>query len=231
LNISTNTLQNKVLDLGDLPLTPGGNQPGFPLSPWTGWKVHSVDLTRGVAILGDSIEYLGNKLPKWEGSIANGFNFGSAIRFSAQLDWKAGYFVNNNTQSFREKTTPVAEARVDTTFLSPTERLIRFGPYRTATKDSVVTSGSVTSPYIQEGSFMRLREVSLTFQIPARYSERVRMHSAALTLAGRNLNLWKGAYEGPDPEVHSNAFSSTDQSDFLQLPQARRFVARLTFQP
>jgi len=229
--ISTNTLRNVVTSLGDLPLTPGGNQVGFPLSPWTGWRVHSVDLARGVAILGDSLEYLGNKLPKWEGSFFNSFSFGQAIRLSAQLDWKEGFFVNNNTQSFREKTNAVALERVDTTVLSPSERLRRFGPYRTATKDSVVTSGSVSSPYIQDGSFMRLREVSLSFQIPDRYLSVARVRGATLTLAGRNLNLWKRGYQGPDPEIHSNTFSSTDQADFLQLPQARRFVVRFAFQP
>jgi TonB-linked SusC/RagA family outer membrane protein len=231
MRIATNTLRNKVLDLGNLPLTPGGNQPGFPLSPWTGWKVHSIDAARGIAILGDSIEYLGNKLPRWEGSFFNGFNFGSAIRLSAQLDWKAGYFVNNNTASFREKSTPVAQNRVDTTALSLAERIARFGPYRTATKDSVVTSGSVTSPYIQDGKFLRLRELSLSIQIPDRYLVRSGVHGATVTFAGRNLSLWKGAYEGPDPEVHSNAFNGTDQADFLQLPQARRYVVRFAFQP
>ena len=188
-------------------------------------------VARGVAILGDSLEYLGNKLPKWEGSFFNSFSFGQAIRLSAQLDWKEGFFVNNNTQSFREKTNAVALERVDTTVLSPSERLRRFGPYRTATKDSVVTSGSVSSPYIQDGSFMRLREVSLSFQIPDRYLSVARVRGATLTLAGRNLNLWKRGYQGPDPEIHSNTFSSTDQADFLQLPQARRFVVRFAFQP
>jgi hypothetical protein len=57
------------------------------------------------------------------------------------------------------------------------------------------------------------------------------VHGATVTFAARNLSLWKGAYEGPDPEVHSNAFNGTDQADFLQLPQARRYVVRFAFQP
>jgi TonB-dependent SusC/RagA subfamily outer membrane receptor len=54
--------------------------------------------------------------------------------------------------------------------------------------------------YIEDASFTRLRELSLTYSLPSRISQQLRARDVALTLAGRNLALWSH-YHGTDPEV------------------------------
>jgi hypothetical protein len=88
----------------------------------------------------------------------------------------------------------------------------------------------VNDPYIQDGDFLRLREVSLTFTLPPQLFARVGATGASLTLAGRNLHLWT-KYPGPDPEIHSNIVTTQfDQTDFLTFPPPRDWVAKLSFQ-
>ncbi|PYP41845.1 MAG: hypothetical protein DMD43_05005 [Gemmatimonadetes bacterium] len=75
-------------------------------------------------------------------------------------------------------------------------------------------------PFIQDASFFRLSEVSLSYQLPDRWLRPVGVTGSRLTLAGRNLHLWT-RYKGLDPEEHQGA------NDQALLPPLRRFVATL----
>lgn len=229
--LGMNTLHNEVISLGDLPPSTATerNTPGRQLSSFFGYRVKSIDVANRKVIVGDTMEFIGNKLPTYEGNFGSTFTFFRNIRLYGQLDWKGGYRVNNNTDSFREKTNPVSRNRVDTTFLPQSERLRRYGPFFTQSGTSINAS-QVNEAYIQDGSFVRLREVSATFSIPTRLVSRLGAGGASVTLAGRNLALWS-KYEGPDPELHSNIVTTQfDQSDFLTLPPVRRWVAKINLQ-
>jgi TonB-linked SusC/RagA family outer membrane protein len=56
--------------------------------------------------------------------------------------------------------------------------------------------------YFEDGSFTRLRELSLTYDLPSPLTRALRVSSASVTLSGRNLALWS-AYSGTDPEVQT----------------------------
>jgi hypothetical protein len=230
-NLIFNTLHNELLSLGDIePYGTGQRyEAGQPLGAFWGYKVESIDVANNRAIVSNDREFLGNLLPTFEGSFATTFTIQRNVRLSGQLSWKTGYKVNNNTQSFRERTVANARTRVDTTALPKEERLRRFGPYFTENGDPINTS-QVDDPYVQDGDFLRLREVSLAFTLPERYVAPLRASGATLTLAGQNLALWT-KYPGPDPEVHSNIITTQfDQSDFLTFPPTRRYVVKLSLQ-
>ncbi len=65
--------------------------------------------------------------------------------------------------------------------------------------------------FYEDGSFTRLREVSITFNVPPRFLQALHRRDASVTFAGRNLALWT-RYGGADPEVNgfpaSNAAGS-----------------------
>ncbi len=92
------------------------------------------------------------------------------------------------------------------------------------------------SPYdglngAEDGSFVRLRELSLTYTAPSDLAARLGVKSLAVTGSGRNLFLWT-PYTGTDPEV--NALGRTagggrdnnflDAVDAFGWPIARRFA-------
>ena len=84
--------------------------------------------------------------------------------------------------------------------------------------------------YIQDGTFVRLRELSISYTMPAPWARALRATTATLTLAGQNLALWT-KYQGYDPEVVSNAVALYNRDDFFTQPPVRRYVLRvnLTF--
>jgi outer membrane receptor protein involved in Fe transport len=63
-------------------------------------------------------------------------------------------------------------------------------------------NNGVMTPYIEDASFLKLRELSLSMQVPDRFLRNGQMiaKSLRLSLAGRNLLTWQ-RYSGLDPEV------------------------------
>lgn len=229
-SLSFNTLHNELVSLGDIQAfgTTQRFAPGVPLGAWWGYKIQSIDVADHKAVVSDTMQYLGNLLPKLEGSFSTtlGF-FHNAVKVYGQVDWKTGYKVQNSTQSFRDRSTSVSLIAVDTTALSAADHLKYFGPYVTES-GTVLQPSQVADPYIQNGDFLRLREVSVTFAVPSRFLARTGVSNASVTLAGQNLHLWT-KYLGPDPEIHQNVVTTEfDQSDFLTFPPTRQWVLKLT---
>ena len=89
-----------------------------------------------------------------------------------------------------------------------------------------MTVNDVQEDYIQDGSFVRLREVSLSYTLPRSWARALRTATASVTVSGQNLGLWT-KYEGYDPEVVSNAVSLLNRDDFFTQPPVQRYVVRV----
>ncbi|HET6680846.1 MAG TPA: SusC/RagA family TonB-linked outer membrane protein [Gemmatimonadaceae bacterium] len=85
--------------------------------------------------------------------------------------------------------------------------------------------------WTEPGDFTKLRYVSLTYRLPARF---LRANSASITLSGRNLFTWTD-YHGGDPEVQ-DVVDQADlvgfngqfgRRDYYQIPQSKVFTIAL----
>lgn len=83
----------------------------------------------------------------------------------------------------------------------------------------------VSGPLIEDGSWTRLREVSVAYSFGGAWLRRTfNLSSADLRLAGRNL-LLSTKYSGIDPETNLNGSTSLDRgTDYFNNPQTRSFV-------
>ena len=94
---------------------------------------------------------------------------------------------------------------------------------------AVYRSASISPEWIQDASFTKLREVSLTIDVPGGWVRRTGAQSASLILSGRNLGLWTD-YEGADPEVNSYGGRNFVRVDAYAAPSTRRFSAAINLQ-
>ena len=82
------------------------------------------------------------------------------------------------------------------------------------------------APYVQDGSFVKLRELSLSYALPPRWATRVfggRANGASLELSGRNLITWT-KYEGLDPEVSNFGNQNVARNqDVAPFPPSRSY--------
>jgi TonB-linked SusC/RagA family outer membrane protein len=233
--LGASTLHNELVSLGEVEpfeLLYFHFVEGRPLGALYSQRIRKVDVESDVAIVSDTAEFVGNPLPTFEGNFATHLSFFRSVRLYGLLDWKTGHKLHNVTHDFRERAFTSGERRVKMDQLSAAERLRRFGPYVTESGEPADAFG-VAEPYMEKGDFLRLRELSVTLDLPERFAGRLGATGASLTLAGRNLGLWT-RYGGGDPEVvtyvSGGGLGEFFQADFLTLPQPRRWVARLNLQ-
>ena len=163
--------------------------------------------------------YLGSPMPTREGSFTSALTLYGDFRLTTLLDYRGGYKQFNATRDFRcnqiqncrevnDKSAPLVEQAA--------AMASRMGTY---------------AGYIENASFVKLRELALTYVVPRELASRLRLEGISLTVAGRNLHTWS-SYSGFDPEVNSGttnaAFGSFNQIDFLAQPPVRTLVTRLS---
>jgi TonB-linked SusC/RagA family outer membrane protein len=93
------------------------------------------------------------------------------------------------------------------------------------------TSGAdlISSRYFEDGSYVRLQEVTLRYNLPTYISNVMRMQNASLYFSGRNLHTWT-KYSGYSPDVNSAGSSTNTElsTEFYAYPSARSFMIGLS---
>ncbi|HYK09721.1 MAG TPA: SusC/RagA family TonB-linked outer membrane protein [Gemmatimonadales bacterium] len=82
--------------------------------------------------------------------------------------------------------------------------------------------------YMQDANFVKLRELSLTYDAPDNWAHRVGAKAMSITVAGRNLITWT-SYPGLDPELNEAGQSQFTTADFLTQPPIRYWTAKINF--
>jgi TonB-linked SusC/RagA family outer membrane protein len=239
-NISTN--HNELLSFGvagKLLETPSGqaygsvqqHRPGFPLGGF--WVTPPQRDANGVAILtptgaaifnaGDTARrYIGPSTPTREMSLSNTFTLFRIFRLYALLDHKGGFFVFNLQERNRCQSNDNCW-RVN----NPVARFPKTAADSVLFKElAVYRSTSVSPEWIQKGDFTKLRELSLTIDLPARLIRPTGAQNASFVFSARNLAIWSD-YEGVDPEVNSYGGRNFVRVDAYASPAPRRLTAAI----
>jgi TonB-dependent starch-binding outer membrane protein SusC len=80
------------------------------------------------------------------------------------------------------------------------------------------------SRWLEDGSFLRLRTVSVGFTLPGKIAERIKIEKARIFVSGSNLLLIK-KYSGPDPESAASSSQNEVGIDLGTPPQPRSVQA------
>ena len=234
-NVAASTLDNELIDMGIV--EPFGTmnrfQEGAPLGAFFSQQILDVDTENGVVTVtpADDLRFLGNLLPDFEGSATTTLTLFNNLALRGSLDWKQNFKIYNNTAQFRDRAFANSELAIRRDeLLTDEERLRRYGPF-VDTNGETVSYTQVNEAYIQDGDFVRLRELTATLTLPGAWAQRLRASGASLTVGARNLALWSD-YPGHDPEVLAQATRNTgantfQREDFLTVPQPRRWIAKI----
>jgi hypothetical protein len=227
---AANTLRNELTSLGGIsPFALGGvgrALKGQQLGVMVAKRVRSVDAAANRVVVSDTLEPVGNLFPTLEWNITNTLTLFKNLRIAALLDAKRDFVVYNNTRFFRETQLVRSNLRLDPTALPAEERLRRFGPFVSEANGSAVPVNDAREPYIERGDFVRLRELSATYDVPRSLTDKLgkRVQGASVTLAFQNVRLWSD-FSGADPEVNSQT-GAFAREDFLTVPLPRRSMLR-----
>ena len=136
--------------------------------------------------------YLGNPNPKLEGSLSNTITLWNRFRVYGMVDYKSGYKKLDGN------------ARVRCAFFGGRCRE-NFYPQEFDPKviAEINSSNNLVGWLFDDASFVKLRELAVSYSVPDRLIARRGISRASLTLAGRNLHTWTdyGKRGGLDPEA------------------------------
>ncbi len=230
-HVAGSTLHNELVSLGEVAAFGSLNrfQEGLPLGAFVTNKIVSIDTVAGQATVTNDLTFVGNYLPTFEGNLGSTFTIMNNVSLSGQLDWKRNFKIYNNTAQFRDRAFQNSELAVERN-LGQAELIRRYGPFVNQDGKPVAYT-QVNEAYIQDGGFLRLREVAATLTLPRDWAQQMKATTASLTVGGRNLALWTN-YAGADPEVLAQATRNSgaatfQREDFLTIPQPRRWVVKL----
>jgi TonB-linked SusC/RagA family outer membrane protein len=173
-------------------------------------------------MLADEASFLGQPLPRTEFSVAPTLNFMRHFRVSGLLNYRGGFKIYNSTAQFRCAVFLNCRAAND-----PSVGLEEQARVMASARANFGLDAS-DAGFVEDGSFWKLREVSLTATAPASWAQRLGVTDLALTISGRNLATWTD-YTGFDPEINFNGTSNFSTAEFLTQPQVRYYTARVSF--
>jgi outer membrane receptor protein involved in Fe transport len=160
---------------------------------------------------------VGDPNPDFQASLQNEFRIGRSITANILLDGVFGNDVWNQTIRI-----------MDLSRAGPLyDRQLR-GEITDAYRTRYITA---TAAYLEDGTFVKVREVSLTWELPASLYSGLGMSALNLEFAGRNLYTFTD-YKGYDPETNMfGTFTVARGTDFATYPIPRTFSigARASF--
>ena len=86
--------------------------------------------------------------------------------------------------------------------------------------------GVYSSRTIEDGSFLRLKTLQLSYTFPRRLTSRLKLESLSVNISGQNLWTWT-AYSGLDPEVSTRHSTLTPGFDYSAYARNRVFTTGL----
>lgn len=195
----------------------------YPVSGLWGQKTIGVeyDDEYGTSIISEDKVYLGQTLPKWNGSFSLNLKVFRDFRIYALFDWATGLVMYNGTKAFMagfgtyQPANEIYE-KLDNPDLPIEER-------HRLQEELAYLDPSWDANFVEDADWMKFRELAVTYSLPREWSRRhLWGYSANITFSMRNIMTWT-KYSGTDPEVNYRGQSNlTRGHDFFTVPNARR---------
>jgi TonB-linked SusC/RagA family outer membrane protein len=196
---------------------------------------------------------IGDPNPQWVGAVISNLTY-KGITFGFQIDVKHGGDLWNGTRGAlankgtAEETSNRGQA---VTFkgllghLDANNNVVHFaadgvteiaGPGAANTTSSIYTQyywqnignsfGGGQETDIEDGSYTKLRQISLTYDLPKSFVTRAHFTGLSLTIFANNIYTWT-KYDGIDPESNLAGASSIQGLDYFNNPTTKSYGIRL----
>lgn len=168
---------------------------------------------------------IGNAMPKWYGGITNTFNY-KGIDFCFMFQFNYGNDIYNATRLYATQSRSGRRNML-------AEVADRWSPTNASNKvpsqDGYIVN-DVYSRFIEDGSFLRLKNITLGYTLPHKWTRKFHASKLRIYATGQNLFCISG-YSGYDPEVNSASSNPmTPGLDWGAYPKSRVFTFGIDLQ-
>jgi TonB-linked SusC/RagA family outer membrane protein len=190
----------------------------------------------GFPVFDPTPHVVGDPNPDWTGSLSSSVNLWGKLNFSALVDYRSGGQVFNGT-----KGALLAFGAHKTSEMRGEQRTFGVdwlpGPTTGPGVGTAVVLDEDTwfgaglgnwfngpgSQFIEDGTFLKLREVSVAYTLTAPFVQRAGFSSVDIRLAGRNL-FTQTDYTGIDPESNLGGATASRGNEYFNNPQSRSYI-------
>lgn len=168
------------------------------------------------------VRVLGDANPDFRMGFVNEFTAGR-FSLSSLLDWQKGGDIINLTRLLYDAYGVSQDFTLPSGVTEP--RSVGVCNPNCSGLERISGFGAFTQQYIEDGGYLKLREVSLTYDIPTGTFNRFMsgLKDAQISLSGRNLVTWTD-YSGLDPEVSNFGNQAIARNiDVSPFPPSRSF--------
>lgn len=209
---------------------------GEPLNSFFLWESQGVNPTTGNldirdtdgdgVITADDQLVVGSAQPDYMGGFNNNFSW-KGISLSFFFQFVQGNEIYNNTQQFSVHGGASSwgmERRQLERWQNPGD--ITDVP-RAATSATYEFNNDDTSRFLDDGSYVRLKNLTLAYSLPVEIASKLKLGTARFYVTGQNI--WTSTnYKGFDPEISTFGQTNTaNGTDFLTFPQAKMWTIGL----
>lgn len=168
--------------------------------------------------------------PDFDISFINSFRITKDVTVGFQIDWRQGGYIWSGTNSLgnnygifkqtenREGSFIIKGVKEDGT---PNDIPISGIAGHQKYYNSVLTN--ITEAFVYETTFLRLREVTITYDLPKEWFKETFIESLSINLQGRNLWLWTKELPNIDPETSTSSGNGIGAFEYVGLPNTRAF--------
>lgn len=180
------------------------------------------DLNHDGVVNDDDRTVIGRGHPMHVGGFINNFDYKN-FDLSVFFQWSYGNdIINANRNTFEN-----GEPRKDTNmFASYINRWTPDNPESNIPAVRGQGPSVLSSRVIEDGSYLRLKTVSLGYNVPKTFLQKWSLSSARIYVSGENLWTWT-SYSGYDPEVSVRHSALTPGYDYSAYPRAYTFSVGL----
>lgn len=228
--LTASTNKNELIKLGEgvNPIFTGNrntqkNTEGYPLyGLWQ--QTYTINDADGNGIVSpneltysDTAEFIGPTYPTREAVFSPSIQlFDRKLRLNAQIERKWGVTKFNNTLRHQCQGGQSCQGRYDTN-----------APLEIQAKSVAAQSGVFTG-FMEDGSYTRFRELSLSYEMPTGWANAFRAERWMVVLTGRNLGVWTD-YTGVDPEASARSNDDDGNTEYFSTPPLRQLMFRMNF--
>ncbi|WP_346320166.1 TonB-dependent receptor [Chitinophaga sp. YIM B06452] len=181
------------------------------------------DLNGDLQVNNQDYTIIGSGLPKHTGGFSNNFTYAN-FDLNVLLQWSYGNdIINANRYVFEGG---IVNNPNLNQFASYANRWTPDNPSNTMFRAGGMGNAAYSSRVIEDGSYLKLRTVSLGYNVPASLLRRAKISNFRLYASAQNLYTWTN-YSGKDPEVSGRNGNLTPGFDYAVYPHSLSFVLGL----
>lgn len=209
--------------------------PGFLRSP-DGQIIHK----DGIPQIDPTFKILGDIQPDWTGGVTLNLKY-KFVSFNTIIDGKKDGDIYSMTTTWGRYAGVLQE-----TLLGRETGIVGTGVKNVGTDDApqyvandivvraetynkAAYANSIAESSVFDASFIKLRQVMLSFDLPNKWFDKTIFHGASISVVGRNLAILHRNAPHIDPETGFSSKNSEQGQEFGQLPSARSIGFNLNF--